>query len=790
MIGLAIAVAPASLVGDAPIPAITAQAPLTLTPVTEGQAAQDAVPSALLSPGSFASTEGQITSVTALYQSDGTIVPASHILQEGAVLDLILTVSDEAGNQRQFRTSVTVAARPVDSTPLSAVSASGWEAIWPAPPADVTGGQVLVTRPGFDENGAETTFEDVIAITARVREPGVATPTADVVALNDYIYAGDTISGVTNGSTRPHPHAQFAWLVPDRQEVGAGQNTVSLRIAVAHRHACKGRPVAGVRFIVRDHLGAEASALVTDCLPVSYDTSGYAACTYAGTVDISALSSAGGRDVTFTIDAEFLPWVGAAHRISDFAAAKSAAENSVLIFGNNRNNWRRTVYAYVDPAAGSGAAVSEDPASAASTPYGTAKAAAKGLRDWHAENTGRGAIDGSVIRLVEGTHTHSVWDNRVCDNYAMTLEGAPGSNPDLVIYQDAGANTDRSFPSKIHVRNLTLKKTTAAAVRMLDSGGTSPELTYLALQNVRIDDGGFAPTDNWIWRYGASYMEDCSQNDALVAANKVIGCNGNFLGSSTVACVACRIPNGQIAPNTAARADGLFVGWSFISANRGDYLQALTINYTTTHLGIGLVGNIFEVFGDGGAGPGFLINGDGNTDSSDNITLIGNTFLGGRANISYTDAGGATRYDHLTVMRFNVFYERNTKAGDFFGYQSGGTDPARVGNWNIRYEVGALGNTILKGESRNNGDTAFYPLSWIGDIASSGTQAGTDTTPLGVTFVDDQSGSAGQGGGDYTPAAMTDLAIIPGELRPYSVDMRGRPLPADGNAVAGALQQA
>ncbi|WP_424976545.1 hypothetical protein [Dinoroseobacter sp. S124A] len=789
MIGFAISVVPAQLAGEAPVLVITAQGSLDLTPVTEGQTAQEAVPAALLSPGNFASSEGQITSVTALYQSDGAAVPASHILQEGSVLDLTLTVSDDAGNQRLFSTSVTVAARPVDSSPLSMVSGDGWQAVWPAPPADVTGSQALVTRTGFDTSGAETTFDEVIAITARVREPGEATPTADMVALSDYVYASDTLGGATNSSGRMPPHAQFAWLVPDRQEVGAGQNSVSLRIAVAHRHARKGQPVAGVRFIVRDHLGAEASLLVTDCLPVPYASSGYTACAYEGTVDISSLSSAGARGNTFTIDAEFLPWVGSMHRVSDITAGKPASENSVLTFGNNRNNWRQTLYAYVDPAAGGGAAVSTDPVAAAATPFATTALASAALRNWHDANTGRGAIDGSVMRLVEAVHTHSVMPNRVCDDYCMTIEGVPGSTPANVIYQDAGSSTNTSFPEKVRVRNLTIRRRTASAIRMIDAG-TSARATYLAMQNVTIDDGGFAPTANFFWRYDASYFEDCTQESGQVGAQKIIGCAGNFLAPSTVACVASRIPNGQISPNTAGRADGLFVGWSFISAHRSDYLQALAINHTTTTLGIGLIGNVFEVFGNGGSGPGFLINGDGNTDSSENITLIGNTFLGGRANISYTDAGGATRRDHLTVMRFNIFYERNTKAGDFFGYQSGGTDPARVGNWNIRYEVGAHGNTILKGESRDNGDRAFYPLSWIGDIASDGTQAGTTIAPLEVAFANDQSGTNGQGNGDYTPSVTTQLAQIPEDLRPYGSDMMGRALPADGSAVAGALQRA
>ncbi|WP_424974288.1 hypothetical protein [Dinoroseobacter sp. S124A] len=678
---------------------------------------------------------------------------------------------------------------PGDDPDITAVFADGWQATWPSPPADVTSSTATVTRSGYNASGVATTFDETLNITARVREPGVATPTPETVALSDYVYSGETITGVTNSSTRAYPYAQFAWLVPDFQEVGPGQNSIPYKIAVAHRHARDGKPVAGIRMYAMDHLGNEVSTLELNCTGETYATSGFTGSIYEGSVDITGLSSDGAQDRLITLDPGFLPWVGTEHRASVFTAGKSFAENTVLKYGNNRNNWRQTLYAYVDPAAGGGAAVSTDPAVAATTPFATTALASAALRNWHDANTGRGAIDGSVMRLVEATHTHSVMPNRVCDNYCMTIEGVPGSTPANVIYQDAGSSTDASFPEKALVRNLTITRTTASAIRMIDAG-TSTRDTYLAMQNVAIDDGGFSPTSNFFWRYDASYFEECTQDSAQVAAQKLVGCNGSFTGPSTVACVASRVPNGQIAPNNASRADGLFVGWSHITAARADFSQVLFINYTTTALGFAVVGSVMESYGSGGAGSAFLINGDGTTQESENINLIGSTWVGGRMNTSYTDAGGATRYDHLMVSRFNIYYERNTKAGDFFGYQGGGTNAARVGNWNIRYGVGHLADTLLQGQSQDAAPNGFYPLSWLGDVAPAGSISGgvADSAlgPLSVSFTDDQSGSGGTGGGDYTPTSGTDLATIPSDLAAYPFDLSGAAISSGG--VSGALQ--
>ncbi len=682
--------------------------------------------------------------------------------------------------------------------PITAIDTYGWQGTWPSPPTTVAG-NLVVTRSGFDAAGAPASFAETLQVTARVRQPGSATPSADQVALSDYVYAGETITGVTNNSALPYPYAHFAWAVPDDQEVKG--NTVFLRIAVAHRHARAGRPVAAVRFIVTDHLGASASLLVTACVPVAYPVSGLSACVYEGTVDISALSTQGqpavvtGTDIkNLTIDAEFRPWVGTAHRISAIAAAKNASGNRTLLFANNRNNWRPTLFSYVSTTGNDATAVvSTTAATAAAAPFRTITAAAVAMRNWHAANTGRGVQDGTVMRFFEGVHTWATWTNRVYDAYPATMEAADPTKAATTVILDAGVNTDNSAPSHLILRNLTLRKSSAANVRMIDSGSnTGGANGYLVCQNVIFDANGFAPNGNMIYRFPASYYEGCTQNADLAGGNRVVGCQGNFLSPGTTAAIACRVPNGQINPNTQDRVDGIFVGWNFITANRATYSQSLVCGFSTTELGIGIVGNILETFGTGGAGSSFLINGDGNTETSKNITIQGNTVIGGRANISYTDFGGAVRRDHLSTLRFNLLYEENHKAGDFFAYTGDTPNAARIGNWNVRYGVGSGYSTILQGESRASA-TPYYPMSWIGDVAPPGNVAGTEDVPLAVAFVNDQSATVsggGTGGGSYqlTPGSVAVVARIPGSLTGYPNDLLGRAIPTSGAAVSGAIQ--
>jgi hypothetical protein len=371
----------------------------------------------------------------------------------------------------------------------------------------------------------------------------------------------------------------------------------------------------------------------------------------------------------------------------------------------------------------------------------------------------------------------------------MTVEGSPGSNPDNVIYTDAGVTTANSFARIVRVRNMTLRKSSADRVHMLDANTT---VSHFSGENLKFTSVGDVPANGAIvWRYNSTYMESCSMPRRLAGASKVIGCSGDFVGPGVAAVVGTRTFNSQINPGTADDADGLFVGWNFISASTPDNLTVLTVIPSTAAKGIALIGNVFERY-NGGGGPAVNINGDGNTQTSENINIIGNTVQGGRCNISYTDAGGSTRRDHTTVMRFNIFNAKNHKAGDFFAYEGEVTSPVRVGNWGIRYGVSARSNTTLTGESRSSPPgVAYYPRSWFGDILPVGSTTGTADVPLGITFADNQAAGEGNAGqGDYTPVITTDLATIPAGLTPWPVDLLGRAIATDGSAFAGAVQKA
>jgi len=290
-----------------------------------------------------------------------------------------------------------------------------------------------------------------------------------------------------------------------------------------------------------------------------------------------------------------------------------------------------------------------------------------------------------------------------------------------------------------------------------------------------------------VYRYGVKYYENCTQDATLSSPNKLVGCNGVPLQAGTTACVASRVYNGQITPNTTSRTDGLFVGWSFITSNKEDYVNTIRIDKTTTLLGVAFVGNVMEMYG-AGSGAAFLFNGDGTESDSQNITVIGNTMIGGRMNMGYTDAGGEVRHDHLSVLRFNILYQENHKSGDFFAYEGETTSDVRVGNWGIRYGVAAQSNSVLQGESQPNGGTSYYPKSWMNDVRPAGCFAGTLETALNITFADDATGALGEGDGDYTPVITTDLAVIPAGMSPWPMDLMGRSIATNGSAVAGAIQ--
>lgn len=144
------------------------------------------------------------------------------------------------------------------AVPFASVDTGGWSVTYPE---DITAASVIeqsfdLERQGFADDGTATTVPDTLVLTRRVLNgpPGGANPllvgnTARQVALSDYIYAGDVISGAVNNSTEVSPPPIVRWCCEDRIVVG---NSLYLAVVAAHRDARFGRQVRTVRFKITD----------------------------------------------------------------------------------------------------------------------------------------------------------------------------------------------------------------------------------------------------------------------------------------------------------------------------------------------------------------------------------------------------------------------------------------------------------------------------------------------------------------------------------------------------------
>jgi hypothetical protein len=241
--------------------------------------------------------------------------------------------------------SAAAAPMPV-APPVSSINADGWSAtrfvsgasaadIWANREAlDPNTAPLAVTRPGFDASGAPGSVTDMIALTTEIRRPWndanaldrvAATGGADTrTALSEFVYAGDTISGATNNSTRAYPKPQAMWLIPDATQIG---NTLTASIFIDHKFARNGRPVAAVKFTASDGVNADIVATVTAMTTRTWTASGLSAPVYQVAMDISSLNNG-----AVTLDAQILPWVGDAVHVSSLTAAPSLKASLLTLY--------------------------------------------------------------------------------------------------------------------------------------------------------------------------------------------------------------------------------------------------------------------------------------------------------------------------------------------------------------------------------------------------------------------------------------------------------------------------
>ncbi len=660
---------------------------------------------------------------------------------------------------------------------LAAVNANGWSARHADPVALAAAtdlGQVTVLRAGFDASGTARQFEESLQLTKRLRQPfpTQATLTPDQVVLSDFIYAGETVTGATNGSTLAAPVPVCLWMTPDlgwTTDAGA----VTLRLAVAHAHARNGRPVAAVRFIVSDGVNTPVEQTVSAMSTTTYAKTGLSAPHFAASLNLAGLNAG-----PVTVDAIIYPWVGQAYRLSlDAPAYPSFTTTTIRLL--NKPAAYGVAYAYVNAVGGGTPTISTNPTTAAANPYSTVAAASTALVAFNTATFGRANMSGGVIRLTPAVHVLTNWSSRSSGDFGVVIEAADPAAKASTILTDAGVATNNVTPSRTWFRNLVMRRSANGSFIFLDNnGGTAQQCV---LENITFDANGTSVYNAWIYRLGRLILIECDGGNVGQTSSQGVVTHGvTLLGTNAAPgsqwvnhTLCCRMAGASPQPTAAC-----FIGWNFLS-NNSTASPAVSGGGALDFRGFAFVGNVVE--GRAG-GPTALVTlfADGVTGSALNAVMMDNTVLGERLNFLYSDVSGATALKQ-GVFRNNVVQQYNCKTDVFAG--NGAT-----GNWPVAFQVGFANNAMLRGAN----DSSQTPGTgqWIGEVRARGTVVGSNASPINAAFVNPQyfQGTATPGEGDYTPGPATALPFLTASDTTQPFDLLGRAVPANGSAVAGAVQ--
>ena len=674
---------------------------------------------------------------------------------------------------------------------LTSINADGWSATYGSPPTfDPVGSPqtFTVARSGFNSSGTGVTVNDTITLMKRIRQPypNQGTLTADQVALSEFVYSGETISGVTNNSTRAYPKPQAMWLTPDLERCRT--TTFNARLAVSHAYARSGRPVAAVKFIASDGTNT-VNQTVSTMTTASYAGSGFYAPYFEAAINTSTLN----QGALITLDVIIYPWVGDAFQASVDASTYPSPNFTVLKFLNDRTGGYGEAYAYVDTAGNNGTAVvSATPATAAASPYATIAAAAAAIQTFNNTTYSRNNASGGTVRVNTGTFNHGSFSSVAVGEIALVVEAANAGNKSSTIYTDNGTSVTNGMPDKIKFKDMTLKKVGASVVLIDSAATTSTPDNMCVLENVTIDQNSTSSYSGWINRPGRLYLVNCDGGAAATMntlANgakwiNVIGCNGPWEGDAVYGVCASRLTRAKLRDQVAAGnmfvGAGAFIGFSHLTQPSNGAV-ALQTSGTIGPRGFAAVMSVLEQSG-GTTSPLMALNADNNTNPTENMVRIGLTVVGARTNEQYQDTG-TTTIAKSGFKRFCVDETRNTKT-DVFGTADG----ARVGNWPEVFKTGHRFNYTVSG-----GDDSATPGTtdaWAGEVVALGDLNGTSGSPRAPAWASDLSFPVTTGGGDYSPGSGSDLPLIPSGSAPYPIDYKGRSISNAGTARIGALQQA
>lgn len=658
---------------------------------------------------------------------------------------------------------------------VNSISANGWEADYTTPPtfdprSDAK--YVVVERDGFNASGSAITVTDNLLIMSRLRQayPNQATPSTSDVVMQDYVYSGDTVTGVTNNSTLAYHKPIAMWLDHDLKTL-TGQSYTA-KLAVAHWAARSGRPVAAVTFTATDGT-TTLTQTISAMTKTTYAASGLSVPHFEAAFDLTTLNN----DALITIDAEIFPWVGDSSftASTDFNAYPSPnfCEMKVVKVSS-------PIFAYVDTAGNDGTGVaSTTEATALANPYLTMLAAGAAIVTADGTDASRGHI-----KVNDGTYGTENLSSLVVGIAPLLIEGETKAG---VIFQGPTSGLPNDLPDKVKFSKMTMRQM-ANNQYWLSSYATIASGNMAVLDQIDWDLNGFTANTYILSEAGTSWLIENTGDDmgqGLVAGSwsqstNAIGCNGGFMGSALYNAVGNYSLSTLIReiPATSGRQVGVgrLFSHNFFGQEDDEYI--LWAYQDIGAEGVAVLGNVFERLI--GTTPVIALNDTGTANPSQNVLFIGNTVLGQRVNTMYNEAGSSA-VAKSGLFRHNSFYDFNCKSDVF------GTDGALIGNWPVINKVGAMSNAYTTGSASVDAD--FGVGSWLGEFAAIGEITGTDTTPLVVDWTDDASQQGtGLGGGDYSPGGSSALPLVASGLAAYSHDLNGVVLADDGTDFIGACQ--
>ncbi len=677
-------------------------------------------------------------------------------------------------------------------TALSAIDARGWSAQYSGtPPAftpDTSPQTVTLNRPGYNSAGSPAMLTEALVLTQRVRQPwpNNATPTAATVALSDYVYSTDTISGVTNNSAEVSPKPIVQWVTPARAVVGnsIGGATNPIELIAFHRNARGGRQVAAVKFLVSDGT-TTLSATVAATIVSARTGDRNAVLVYRmPAIDITALNAG-----LLTVNAEVYPWVGGAASVAKSADSSVAREFSPRLFLKNVGLAANPPYAYVAKAADGGAGigtpsfsgtVSTTLATAKAAPFDTVQNALTAIHAAYGSTTG---VDGCIIMLGDdGGTPHVLTSSTVARTQkiaALTITfdplrartacrasfGAAAFRPQLGSLLSGVSEAAIRFDCDIvRTGTATLQGEAAAPLQLifdnsLTFDNASNSATFLA--------------NSHAYHLGTAFLNVSGSATIGPAANEHRLFRGISLQPASVAAgvtlegwsvIGSAIRNPQFQFGARLAGGGVVAFNTLTDPPTSSIMlqlgQAAGSAPSADVNGFAFVQNMVEYISATGNAV-LRISGDSATGNNSHVVVHHNSHAGahlcGRWNAFY-DEGATPRTSKLMSVVGNLGVAFFTKSDVFRGVNESGADASsRTGSWAFLYGVGCQGNfTQFQSADPIGGTQAqAYPgaRSRIGTSKLSrkdpqfAAYAGTVTTGSSETA---PAYAAGSGGGVYT----------------------------------------